>query len=449
MRPTLPLVTLSPRRAWRRPAPAAPTVPAAERRPRPPRAAGRAHIRRDAQGARAGRAAAPAGRSPSSRPHLTATVELPDRVEAGRARRAPAAHRRAAAGRQDAQARHAQAARHGHRVQDRPEGGLVPDPDHGEAAAHRRDRVGQARDRPKPPRPKPAPPAPRPPAGHPPLPGARDLQLRRRRTRASAPAAAATATRARTSPPPRARPWWPRTRGTREGRALPGRRRRALRGARRRRRGPRLRVHAPGHRLDPRARGPDACAPASSWRRWATPGRSFGAHLHFEIWTGGGWYTGGRPVDPLPCCAPGRGRLSLTRRSACSLPPMPSVLALTEPVRSPSGPANSCAPSAPPSRPQPPTGPARAREQLAGVGLHGERALGARPRSASGAPRSRARRRRCRRARTRRRPAVGDGAGRRAWRCTGRRSCGCHVLAARRAERWPAAPWLDLRQRAP
>ena len=29
-------------------------------------------------------------------------------------------------------------------------------------------------------------------------------------------------------------------------------------------------------------------------------GRSFGAHLHFEIWTGGGWYTGGKPVDPLP-----------------------------------------------------------------------------------------------------------------------------------------------------
>jgi murein DD-endopeptidase MepM/ murein hydrolase activator NlpD len=29
-------------------------------------------------------------------------------------------------------------------------------------------------------------------------------------------------------------------------------------------------------------------------------GRSSGAHLHFEIWIGGGWYTGGRPVDPLP-----------------------------------------------------------------------------------------------------------------------------------------------------
>lgn len=29
-------------------------------------------------------------------------------------------------------------------------------------------------------------------------------------------------------------------------------------------------------------------------------GDSQGAHLHFEIWTGGGWYSGGKPVDPLP-----------------------------------------------------------------------------------------------------------------------------------------------------
>lgn len=29
-------------------------------------------------------------------------------------------------------------------------------------------------------------------------------------------------------------------------------------------------------------------------------GRSFGAHLHFEIWTGAGWYTGGSPIDPYP-----------------------------------------------------------------------------------------------------------------------------------------------------
>ena len=29
-------------------------------------------------------------------------------------------------------------------------------------------------------------------------------------------------------------------------------------------------------------------------------GASSGPHLHFEIWIGGGWYTGGHPVDPLP-----------------------------------------------------------------------------------------------------------------------------------------------------
>lgn len=29
-------------------------------------------------------------------------------------------------------------------------------------------------------------------------------------------------------------------------------------------------------------------------------GVSFGAHLHFEVWVRGGWYTGGQPIDPLP-----------------------------------------------------------------------------------------------------------------------------------------------------
>ncbi len=29
-------------------------------------------------------------------------------------------------------------------------------------------------------------------------------------------------------------------------------------------------------------------------------GASSGPHLHFEIWVGGGWYTGGQPVDPYP-----------------------------------------------------------------------------------------------------------------------------------------------------
>ena len=80
-------------------------------------------------------------------------------------------------------------------------------------------------------------------------------------------------------------------------------------------------------------------------------GRSFGAHLHFEIWDGGGWYTGGKPIDPLPLLkAWAAGRLAPAYLNvSVILPPTPSVLDLTEPVRSPSGPANSCAPSAPPS----------------------------------------------------------------------------------------------------
>jgi murein DD-endopeptidase MepM/ murein hydrolase activator NlpD len=29
-------------------------------------------------------------------------------------------------------------------------------------------------------------------------------------------------------------------------------------------------------------------------------GRADGCHLHFEIWTPPGWYSGGHAVDPLP-----------------------------------------------------------------------------------------------------------------------------------------------------
>lgn len=31
-----------------------------------------------------------------------------------------------------------------------------------------------------------------------------------------------------------------------------------------------------------------------------TTGDASGPHLHFEVWEGGGWYTGGYPIDPLP-----------------------------------------------------------------------------------------------------------------------------------------------------
>ena len=29
-------------------------------------------------------------------------------------------------------------------------------------------------------------------------------------------------------------------------------------------------------------------------------GDAKGCHLHFEMWSGPGWYTGGAPLDPLP-----------------------------------------------------------------------------------------------------------------------------------------------------
>ena len=29
-------------------------------------------------------------------------------------------------------------------------------------------------------------------------------------------------------------------------------------------------------------------------------GNASGCHLHFEIWVGAGWYSGGKPIDPVP-----------------------------------------------------------------------------------------------------------------------------------------------------
>jgi murein DD-endopeptidase MepM/ murein hydrolase activator NlpD len=33
--------------------------------------------------------------------------------------------------------------------------------------------------------------------------------------------------------------------------------------------------------------------------RMAETGNASGCHLHFEIWAGAGWYTGGKPIDPM------------------------------------------------------------------------------------------------------------------------------------------------------
>jgi murein DD-endopeptidase MepM/ murein hydrolase activator NlpD len=52
----------------------------------------------------------------------------------------------------------------------------------------------------------------------------------------------------------------------------------------------------------------DAVATGQRIGRVGSTGRSSGAHLHFEIWEGNGWYGGGQPVDPLPFLLAWAGR---------------------------------------------------------------------------------------------------------------------------------------------
>ena len=92
------------------------------------------------------------------------------------------------------------------------------------------------------------------------------------RARGSVRRAPVTATRARTC---RHRPARPRRAVARhgEGCRLPGERGRALPRAERRGREPRLRVHAPAHRLHPGPEGGPGEHRASAWAPWAAPAR--------------------------------------------------------------------------------------------------------------------------------------------------------------------------------
>ena len=50
-------------------------------------------------------------------------------------------------------------------------------------------------------------------------------------------------------------------------------------------------------------------------------GDADGCHLHFEIWTAPGWYSGGQPIDPLPRCGPGSDAGSAASGACARRPP--------------------------------------------------------------------------------------------------------------------------------
>ena len=161
-----------------------------------------------------------------------------------------------------------------------------------------------------------APPAPR--GGHqlhrhaglpaPPLPRGRPVLLRRRRR--------ALRRRAQGPHPPgpgsrggggHARGRTPGRHG--EGGAVPGLRGGPLHRSDGGGRGPRLRVHAPQGRLDPREPRARSCAPASAWARWATPAaRSAPTSISRSGPAEAGTAAGSRSTR-CRCCGPGRADL--------------------------------------------------------------------------------------------------------------------------------------------
>ncbi len=44
----------------------------------------------------------------------------------------------------------------------------------------------------------------------------------------------------------------------------------------------------------------DVLQPGTPVGKVGESGRASGCHLHFELWTAPGWYSGGKPIDPLP-----------------------------------------------------------------------------------------------------------------------------------------------------
>ena len=128
-----------------------------------------------------------------------------------------------------------------------------------------------------------------------PLPDPRPVQVRHRRRRRSA---AAAATRARTSFAACGTPLVAAHGGMVKYAGYHGARRQLPRDRQRGRRTPTTPTCTCA--TSRWSRPAIACAPGSRSASSARPAPPARCHLHFEIWTAPGWYSGGAPIDPLP-----------------------------------------------------------------------------------------------------------------------------------------------------